>query len=266
MEKDEKNDRGDDLLEDVDLKIVGKLDAHCWKDAKERFYNRHPTRSPSEVIKTNEKLPTSARELLDTATRAAAKFKGTRKPLARRWLSSILTQIRRHSKAIDVFAQLDPFAPAVWGVVRIVLETIADKELSTAVIVEGIHEFTVHLDRWRGIASVFSRSPLVRSDLVDLYELLLEFILTAKGYLDKHTLGMQTRALSPYLKMVVYTLADFKTRCPVGTRSHSFQSGSRSPHYERLLRTSNPNLKVSDVLRNASMTTSNTWRSSATPS
>lgn len=63
----------------------------------------------------------SADALLKSAANASTKFQDRRRPLPHKFLS-FTRQLTRHSKSIDVLAQLHPFVPAVWGSVRLILD------------------------------------------------------------------------------------------------------------------------------------------------
>ncbi|KAM7210941.1 hypothetical protein V8F06_013676 [Rhypophila decipiens] len=162
--------------EDLDYKIIGELDAWCWFWASQTFLESTKVQSP---------IPVTAEELKQAALKATAKFKQKRYPKVHRALSNILQQINRHEKAIDVLAQVQqPFMPAVWGFVRVILTTVNDKDTTSHIVVDGIEEFTAHIGRWKDLASLFAKRKDVRDDLVKLYEAFIDFMYSATCYLS----------------------------------------------------------------------------------
>jgi hypothetical protein len=66
---------------------------------------------------------------------------------------------------------------------------IIDKEEASQIAVEGIYELTKHLGRWKEIATVFPNEKRVRAAIVQLYQYVLDFLVSTTRYLGAHALS-----------------------------------------------------------------------------
>ncbi|KAK3385125.1 hypothetical protein B0H63DRAFT_179619 [Podospora didyma] len=98
--------------------------------------------------------------------------------------SHIVDQIRIHSAAIDVFIQQQPSITAVvWGSVRLILQTVIDKEEASKIAGQGILEILGQIDRWSTAATIFATNSRVQDVVVKLYVETLGFLALAKEHL-----------------------------------------------------------------------------------
>ncbi|KAK4223968.1 hypothetical protein QBC38DRAFT_35086 [Podospora fimiseda] len=176
---------------------INSDDAVCWQEAIRvgtTIHNLNQKKGPtsSKYIQSLCEITSTehARDLMQTAFDS---YQKTRKK--RGFVATVMIQICRniqqYSRAIDAFIQSDPgIAGLIWGSIRLLLQIGEEQERASRLASEGILQIILHAGRWEQVSAISGllNSARIRVALVALYVNVLDFLLSAKKWLDQSTL------------------------------------------------------------------------------